>query len=169
MSGNPRTERPARAGALLVLLLLQATPPAPPINHVPRVVDSTFTRRSALCPAAGSGAWGLRPNDARRPVAELFGTISSVDVHQFGASFGSFPAVQLYLARLLAQRPRVSYSSVPWAEGTPLAAWGALGTVHFSAAADAHFEAVGPHRCLQESSGTGTWWRLAPIDVWGQH
>jgi hypothetical protein len=122
--------------------------------------------RIAVCPNAIGTAGGLEPNDAQRPVSELLRTISSVDVHQFGTSFGRFSAVQRYLAKLLAQRPRVSYGSIPWAEGTPLAAWGVLGTVHFTAGADARFEAVGPHLCVQDSAGVGTWWRLAPSDVW---
>jgi hypothetical protein len=26
---------------------------------------------------------------------------------------------------------------------------------------------AGPHVCLQDSTGRTTWWRLAPVDVWG--
>lgn len=143
--------------------------PGPPIHYVPRLVDSTFHHRIALCPAATTAAGDLLHNDARRSVAELFGTVTSVDAHQFGDSFAGFPAVERYLAQLLARRPRTSYPSVPWAEATPLGAWGVLGTVHFSDGPDAHLEAVGSHLCVQEADGSATWWRLEPMDVWSEH
>ena len=143
------------------LTVLQSTPP---IQHVPRLVDSTFTRRTTLCPnAARSG--GLWSNDAERPVAGLMGTISSVDVQQFGTGFADFSAVRSYLTALLAQRPHTSYPTAPWAEGTPLVAWGVIGTVHLQDGTDARFEASGPHLCVQTRLGVGTWWRLVPIDV----
>jgi hypothetical protein len=143
--------------------------PGPPIHHVPRLVDSTFHHRITLCPAATTAAGELLQNDARRSTAELFGTVTSVDVHQFGDSFAGFAAVQRYLEQLLARRPRTSYPSIPWAEGTPLAAWGVLGTVHLNDGTDARLEAVGSHLCFQRATGAATWWRLEPMDVWSEH
>jgi hypothetical protein len=153
----------------LILFFFQVPYPGPPIHHVPRLVDSTFNHRITLCPAATSTPGELRHNDARVTVAELFGNVSSVDVHQVGDSFAEFSAVRRYLAELLARRPQTSYPSVPWAEGTPLAAWGVLATVHFKGEADAHLEATGSHLCLQHASGAATWWRLEPMDVWNEH
>ena len=154
---------------VLFLLFCQVTLPGPPIHHVPRLVDSTFHHRTTLCPAAATAAGDLLHNDVRRSVAELFGTVASVDVHQFGDGFVGFSAVQRYLGRLLAQRPRTSYPSLPWAEGTPLTAWGVLATVHLSDGSDARLEAVGSHLCLRRANGTTTWWRLEPMDVWDEH
>jgi hypothetical protein len=155
-----------RRSALFALLLLQAPAAGPPIRYVPRLVDSTFTRRTTICPGANAAAAGPRSNDSRRPVADLLGPAASVEVNQVGTGFARFSAVRRYLTGLLAQRPRTSYISVPWAEGTPLREWGVLGTVHFTGGADARFEAVGPHLCIVDATGVGTWWRLAPVDVW---
>lgn len=149
-----------------LLLLMQSAVAAPAIHHVPRLVDSSFATRGTLCRTAIATTAGLRPNDDRRTVAELVGRVASIDVHQFGTEFAGFPAVQRYLATLLGQRPHVSYPTIPWAEGTPLAGWGMLGTVHFAAGPDARLEAAGPHVCLLDSTGHATWWRVAPVDVW---
>jgi hypothetical protein len=91
-------------GILLVPLAWQD----PVIRHVPRTTDSTFAERSRLCSNARYVGGGTVGNDARRSVAELLGTITSLDVHQFGPEFGDFAAVQTYLRTQLAQRPRTA-------------------------------------------------------------
>jgi hypothetical protein len=138
----------------------------PPIRNVPRPADSTFTNRVTICPDAKGREPGVQANEARLSVVEILGTIAAVDVHQFGTGFSGFPAVQRYLADLLTRRPRTSYTTLPWAEGTPLAALGVLGTVHFASGVDAHLEAAGTHLCLQDRNGLATWWRLGPTDLW---
>ena len=149
-------------GILLVPLNWQD----PVIRHVPRTADSTFAERSRLCSNARYVGGGTVGNDARRSVAELLGTITSLDVHQFGPEFGDFAAVQTYLRTQLAQRPRTSYRSVPWAEGTPLAVSGVVGTIHFATGSTGRFEATNVHLCAQDASGLYWWFRLAPLDLW---
>jgi hypothetical protein len=66
----------------LGMFLLPFVAQEPPIRHVPRTVDSTFTARGSLCGDAPCLGGVSRPNDARRSVAEVLGTITAVDVHQ---------------------------------------------------------------------------------------
>lgn len=108
----------------------------------------------------------MRPNEARQTVADLFGKIAVIDVHQFGASFTGFPAVQQYLADMLTRRPRTSYTTLSWAEGTPLVEVGVLGTVRFASGVDVRLEAAGTHLCFEDRNGLATWWRLGPEEVW---
>lgn len=149
----------------LGIFLMQLVGQDPPIRHVPRV-DSTFAGRLRLCPDVPYLSGASQPNDARRSVAQLLGTITAVDVHQFGRTFIDFAAVQTYLQGQLARRPRVLYRSVPWAEGTPLADSGVLGTLHFSTGSTGAFEATDVHLCAQDSSGVYWWIRLVPLDMW---
>ena len=151
---------------LLGMFLLPFVLQDPPIRHVPRTVDSTFAERGALCPHAPYLGGVSRPNDARRSVAEVLGTVTAVDVYQFGRSFVDFVAVQTYLHKQLAERPRVLYRHVPWAEATPLAAAGVLGTLHFATGSTGVFEATDVHLCAQDSSGAYWWLRLVPLDTW---
>jgi hypothetical protein len=150
----------------LGLCLLPFIGQDPPIRHVPQTVDSTFAQRGRLCPNAPDLSGVGRPNDARRSVAELLGSITSVDVHQFGRNFVDFVAVQAYLHQLLAQRPRGLSRSLGWANATPLAGEGVLGTLHFATGSTGVFEAAQVHLCAQDSSGVYWWLRLAPLDLW---
>jgi len=149
----------------LVTLLLPFVGQDPPVRHVPRA-DSTFARRGGLCPNAPYLGGVSRPNDARRSVAELLGSITAVDVHQFGSNFIDFAAVQAYLHQRLAQKPRVLFRHLPWAEATPLADAGVLGTLHFATGSTGVLEATRVHLCAQDSSGVYWWLRLAPLDLW---
>jgi len=148
-------------GILLVPLAWQD----PVIRHVPRTTDSTFAERSRLCSNARYVGGGTVGNDARRSVAELLGTITSLDVHQFGPEFGDFAAVQTYLRTQLAQRPRISYRHQPCAESTPLADAGVVGTLHFANGSTGLFETTGVHLCAQDASGVHWWFRLGPLEV----
>ena len=104
----------------LGMFLMQSVGQEPPIRHVPRV-DSTFAERLRLCPGVPYLGGVSQPNDVRRSIAQALGTITAVDVHQFGRAFSDFAAVQAYLQGQLARRPRVLYRYTPWAEATPLA------------------------------------------------
>ena len=150
----------------LGLLLLPFVGQDPPIRHVPQTIDSTRAERKSLCPNAHALDGVNRANDARRSVAQVLGTITALDVHQFGPSFIDFVAVQTYLREQLAQRPRILYRYAPWAEATPLAAAGVLGTLHFATGSTGVFEATDVHLCAQDSSGVYWWLRLVPLDVW---
>ena len=149
----------------LGMLLMQSVGQDPPISHVPRV-DSTFAERLRLCPNVPYLGGVTQSNDARRSVAQVLGTITAVEVHQFGRSFVDFAAVQTYLGSQLAQRPRVLYRHVPWAEATPLADSGVLGTLHFATGSTGVFEATDVHLCAQDSSGVYWWIRMVPLDMW---
>ena len=149
----------------LGMFLMQSVGQDPPIRHVPRV-DSTFAERLRLCPGVPYLGGVSQPNDARRSVAQALGTITAVDVHQFGRAFSDFAAVQTYLQGQLARRPRVLYRYTPWAEATPLADSGVLGTLHFAAGSTGVFEATDLHFCAQDSSGVYWWLRLVPLDMW---
>jgi hypothetical protein len=153
---------------LVALLLLSWSDTGPVIRHVPRMVDSTFDRRTSLCPGARTTGGDMQANEARLGVSDLLGGITAVDVHQFGTDFSGFTAVRSYLSDLLAERPRASYWYSPWAEATPLRASGVLATVHFPAGTRGRLEAAGVHLCLEDSTGIGRWWRLTPLDVWGR-
>jgi hypothetical protein len=136
------------------------------MRHVPRTVDSSVTRRDRLCPGARDMGGVIQGNDARRSVAEVLGAITQVDVHRFGPGFADFVAVQTYLRRQLAQRPRAFYQYTPWAEPTPLGAAGVFGTLHFANGSAGIFEAAGDYLCVQDTSGVHWWLRLAPLDIW---
>jgi hypothetical protein len=151
---------------ILGMLLLPFAAQDPPVRHVPRTADSSFAERGGLCPDAPYLGGVSRPNDARRSVAEVLGTITALDVHQFGRSFVDFAAVQTYLHKQLSAKPRVLYRHVPWAEATPLDAAGVLGTLHFATGSTGVFEATDVHLCAQDSSGVYWWLRLVPLDVW---
>ena len=167
---NPvSSENAMRATVMfLCMFLLPFVGQDPPIRHVPQPVDS-IAERGGFCPNAQYLGGVSRANDARRSVAQALGTITAVDVYQFGPSFVDFVAVQTYLRRQLAQRPRVLYRYVPWAEATPLAAAGVLGTFHFASGSTGVFEATDVHLCAQDSSGVYWWLRLVPLDVWPPH
>ena len=151
--------------SLLALIFLPLTGQDPPVRHVPRV-DSTITGTIALCSGAPSVAGGSRANDARLSISELFGAVTEVDVHQFGTSFVDFEAVQNYVHAQLAQRPRTLYRYSAWAEATPLAGSGVVGTIRFATGSEGRFEATGIHLCIEDGSGVYWWIRLAPSDVW---
>jgi hypothetical protein len=150
----------------LGVLLLPFVGQDPAIRHVPQARDSTFDERGALCPDAPYLGGVSRPNDARRSVAQVLGSITAVDVHQVGRNFVDFAAVQAYLHQRLAQRPRVLFRHLPWANPTPLAAAGVLGMLHFASGATGVFEATDVHLCAQDSSGVYWWLRLGPLDLW---
>ena len=149
----------------LGMFLMQSVGQDPPIRLVPRI-DSTFAERFGLCPGVPNLSGVSQPNDARGSVAQALGTITAVDVHQFGRTFGDFAAVQTYLQGQLARRPRVLYRYSPWAEATRLADSGVLGTLHFATGSTGVFEATDVHFCAQDSSGVYWWIRLVPLDMW---
>ena len=151
---------------LFGMLLFPVVGQDPPIRHVPQVFDSAFAERRGLCPNAHYLGGASRANDARLSVAQVLGPIATVDVYQFGLNFVDFAAVQTYLRRQLAQRPRVLYRYVPWAEATPLAAAGVVATLHFATGSTGVFEATDVHLCAQDSSGVYWWLRLVPSDIW---
>lgn len=139
----------------------------PPIRYVPRVVDAGLASRYHLCPDAPASGGANVANDARRSVAELLGPeLVEVQVHQVGDGFRDFGAVEAHLRALLARRPRVASRDTPWAEGTPLAAGGILGTLRYPGGREGRIEVAGVHVCAQDSAGTFWWMRLAHVDVW---
>ena len=154
-----------RSTPWLALILLPLAGQDPPVRYVPRL-DSTIGGRTALCSGAPYIGGSSRANDARHSISELFGTISAIDVHQFGVSFIDFSAVQRYVQGQLAERPRTLYRYSAWAEATPLAGSGVVGTIHFATGSARRFEAVGIHLCIEDASGVYWWIRLAPLDVW---
>jgi hypothetical protein len=77
-----------------------------PIHLVPRTVDPTFERRYSLCPGASTEVGLTRSTDDRASVEELFGPVSSIEIHQFGSKFSTFSGVETYVRELLAKRPR---------------------------------------------------------------
>lgn len=66
----------------------------------------------------------------------------------------------------MTQRPRFISNYIPWAEATPLAVEGILGTLHYTEDRSGQIEIAGVHMCLQDSTGTSWWIRLAAVDVW---
>ena len=150
-----------------MVLLMTTSGSGPRIRHVPRVVDTQFATRSSLCPDAPVSGGTSEGNDARRSVAEFLGPeLVELHVYQVGGGFPDFGAVAAHLRWVLAQRPRSVSRYSPWAEGTPLAAAGILGTLRYTRGRGGRVEVVGVHVCLQDSAGTTWWMRLAPIDVW---
>ena len=155
-----------RSTFFLALFLLPLAGQDPPVRHVPRTVDSTISGRIDLCPGAPYVGGLSRANDARRSISELFGTITEIEVHQFGASFVDFSAVQTYVQGQLAQRPRTLYRYSAWAEATPLAGSGVVGTIRFVTGSTGRLEGTGIHLCIEDASGVYWCVRLAPSDVW---
>jgi hypothetical protein len=151
--------------SLLALILLHLAGQNPPVRHLPRG-DSTLGATIALCSGAPYIGGTSRANDARLSISELFGAVTEVDVHQFGAGFVDFAAVQTYVHRQLAQRPRTLYRYRAWAEATPLAGSGVVGTIRFTAGSEGRLEATGIHLCIEDTSGVYWWIRLAPSDLW---
>jgi hypothetical protein len=154
-----------RSMSLLALVLLPLAGQEPAVRHVPRG-DSPIGGTMALCSSAPHIGGGSRANDARLSISEVFGAVTEVDVHQFGASFVDFAAVQTYVRGRLAQRPRTLYRYQAWAEATPLAGSGVAGTIRFATGSQGHFEATGIHLCIEDASGVYWWIRLAPSEIW---
>jgi len=153
----------------LGILLVPAVGPDLTIRHVPKTIDSGFSTRTRLCPGAPYEGGVSRRNDARSTLEQLLGPITAIDVHQLSPQkrfSPNFKDVELYLGELLAQRPRTADRFAAWAEMTPLAFDGILGTLRFSNGSTGAFEVAGVHVCAQDSSGVYWWFRLAPGDIW---
>ena len=156
-----------RPTLVLCLLLMIASGSGPRIRHVPRVVDPGFATRFALCPNAPSTGGAGESNDDRRSVAELLGpALVEIQVHQVGDGFADFGAVEAHLRWVLARRPHAVSHYSPWAEATPLATSGILGTLRYADGREGRLEVVGTHVCVQDGTGTVWWTRLTPVDVW---
>ena len=149
---------------LSVVIATMATlgPQKVPIHHVSRTVDPGFERRARLCPGASYEGGVDRSNDTRASVDELFGPITSIEIHQFDPKFANFGAVETYVRELLAKRPRSVYRYQAWANGTPLDRGGVLGTIRFETGVSGVLEATGPYVCLQDAMSRHWWLRLVP-------
>ena len=137
-----------------------------PIHHDSRTVDPAFESRYALCPGASYEGGVDQSNESRASVEELFGPITTIEIHQFGPKFTTFSAVEAYVRDLLAKRPRRVSRYQPWANLTALAREGVLGTIRFGNGVSGVFEATGPYVCLQDAMSRHWWLRLVPMDVW---
>ena len=151
---------------LLGVFMATLGPQSVPIQNVSRTVDPAFERRFRLCPGASYDGGVYRSNDTRASVEELFGPITSIEIHQFGPKFANFSAVETYVRELLAKKPRFVYRSQPWANRTPLDRKGVLGTIRFGTGVSGVFEATGPYVCVQDATSQHWWFRLVPNDVW---
>lgn len=151
---------------LLAVFMTTLGPQNPPIHHVSKTVDPTFESRYRLCPRAFDEGGVDRSNDARASVEELFGRITSIEIHQYGGKFANFSAVESYVRELLAKRPRLVSRYQAWANVTALDPGGVLGTIRFANRVSGVFEATGPHVCLQDAMSRHWWLRLVPMDVW---
>ena len=153
----------------LALAILLTTLPAadPPVRHVPRIVDREFAARTTLCRDAAAASQGsVRTNEAKLSLAEWLGPdLVELQVHQTGAELVDFGAAASHIRRLLARRPRFLSPFPPWAEATPLAAQGILGTLRYTGGRTGRFEIAGHHVCLQDSGGAFWWVRLAEVDI----
>jgi hypothetical protein len=136
-----------------------------PIHQVSRTVNPAFERRVRLCPGASYEGGVDRSND-RASVEELFGPITSIEIHQFGPKFANFSAVETYVRELLAKRPRFVSRYRAWANLTSLGRDGVLGTIRLGNGMSGVFEATGPYVCLQDAMSRHWWLRLVPDDVW---
>lgn len=155
-----------RIAAVLAIGLIPLSE-APPIRHVPRVVDVHFASRLRLCPQAPARGGMGQANDRRQSIGEFLGVdLLDIAVHQVGDSFPDFPSVQWHIRHVLAQRPREFSRYSPWAEPTPLAANGILGTLRYAHGRSGRLEIAGSHLCLQDLRGRVWWVRVGPIDVW---
>jgi hypothetical protein len=137
-----------------------------PIHHVSRTVDPAFESRYQLCPGAPYEGGVDRSNDTRASVEELFGPITSIEIHQFGPKFANFSAVETYVRELLAKRPRRVSRFQSWANSTALDRGGVLGTIRFGNGVSGVFDATGPDVCLEDAMSRHWWLRLVPMDVW---
>jgi hypothetical protein len=155
-------------GTAVFAVMLMAFPTAgPPIRYVPRLVDRDFSARHILCKGAPDTPGATRTNEARLSVAELLGSeLVEVQLHQIGEGFADFSAAIDQVRRLLSQRPQHLSNYSPWAEATPLASHGILGTLRYTDDRSGRLEIAGVHMCLQDSTGTYWWIRLAAIDIW---
>ena len=150
---------------LLGVFMATLGPQNVPIQNVSRTVDPAFERRSRLCPGAPYDSDVYRSNDTRASVEELFGPITSIEIHQFGPRFSNFGAVETYVRDLLAKRPRRVSRQQDWAEMTLLDR-GVLGTIRFGTGVSGVFEATGPYVWVQDATSQHWWFRLVPNDVW---
>jgi len=156
-----------RGTAALTLMLMALPTAGPPIRYVPRIVDRDFTARVILCKGAPGTPGATRTNEARLSVAELLGSeLVEVQLHQTGEGFADFSAAVDQVRRLLSQRPQLLSNYTPWAEPTPLASQGILGTLRYTDDRSGRIEIAGVHMCLQDSTGTFWWIRLAAVDIW---
>lgn len=152
--------------AVLTVLLMAFGTGEPPIRYVPRVVDRDFAGRMRMCRSAPASHDTIQTNDARLSVAELLGSeLLELQVHQIGNGL-DFDSAANHIRRLLTRRPRVVSNYSPWAEPTPLAVQGILGSLRYSHGRTGPIEIAGMHLCFQDHAG-GFWWtRLADVDVW---
>ena len=156
---------------LIAFLVLRRAEQRVPIRYAPQIdpaTEASFEGRHSICKNAPYEGGILKNNDDRRPIEKLFGTITSIEVHQFAPAFRSFVAVETYLSDVLAKRPRTSYRYQAWANGTPLSNYGVAGTLHFANGTAGAFEATTVYLCAQDSSGTFWWVRLSAEggDLW---
>ena len=153
--------------AAALTLMLMAFPIGPRIRYVPRTIDHAFTTRFHLCKGAPDTEGAVQTNEAKLSLAELLGSeLLEIQVHQIGEGFGDFNAAADHIRELLTQRPRVLTSYPPWAEPTPLAVQGILGTLQYSEDRSGEIEIAGVHACFQDRTGTFWWVRVAAVDVW---
>ncbi len=71
-----------------------------------------------------------------------------------------------HIRQVLAERPRVFSGYAPWAEGTPLARSGILGTLRYAHGRRGRLEIAGSHLCLEDTMARVWWVRVAPVDLW---
>ena len=156
-----------RASLLLLSSLMVVSGASTPIRNEPRIVDVHFASRQRLCPdASASGGMGLA-NDHQRSIAEFLGpALREIAIHQVGDSLATFTEVRAHVKEVFARRPQVFSRYTPWAEGTPLATHGILGTLRFRGDGNGQLEISGSHLCFQDSTGVVWWARVAPVDVW---
>jgi hypothetical protein len=148
-------------------LTLMAFLIGPRIRYVPRTIDHAITTRFRLCKGAPDTTGAVRTNEAQLSLAELLGSeLVEIQVHQIGEGFGDFDAAADHIRELLTQRPRLLTSYSPWAEPTPLAMQGILGTLQYSENRSGEIEIAGMHACFQDRTGTFWWVRVAAVDVW---
>ena len=157
--------------ALIGLFMFARAQQSVPVRYVPAFdpdTEASFRGLGTICGNAPYEGGIYENNDARRPLEELFGTITLIEVHQFGPAFKTFQAVEMYLRDLLVQRPRTAFRYHAWANGTPLSKSGAAGTFHFANGTRGVFQATTVYFCAQDSRGLYWWVRLslAGGDLW---
>ena len=81
------------------------------IYDVPKPGDPALKGRSRLCPNASAEGGVSRSNETRASIEQLFGTLTAVEIHQFGSKFSDFSAVEKYVRGLLSQR-REKYRAI---------------------------------------------------------
>lgn len=157
---------PARPFGAVLTAALALTQGSLPIRAAPRLVDPHLASRGRLCPTAPDSAGTLQSNDSAQSILQFLGPgLAEVAVHQTGDSFRGFPPVEAHIRQVLGSRPGAFFRGTPWAEGTPLAANGILGTVRYRNGAAGTLEITGHHVCVQDSL-VRTWWiRVAPGDL----